>query len=175
MSATTYLRILLLFSSLSIMSIGGGNSVLPEMSRKAVNDYQWLTSRQFSDVFAISQAAPGPSILIVTLIGYKTAGIPGAALATVATILPAALLMYWITRVWQGSVNAPWHRAVEMGLAPIAVGLIFASGYIIARGADHDWRAYLVTAIATWVFTRTKINPVAVMAIAGLLGWLKWI
>ena len=71
MNATTLIRIILLFSSLSILSIGGGNTVLPEMHPKSVNDYHWLTDSQFADIFAISQAAPGPSILIVTLVGYK--------------------------------------------------------------------------------------------------------
>ena len=70
MSLETLLRILLLFSSLSLLSIGGGNTVLPEMHTKSVVDYHWLTDSQFADVFAISQAAPGPSILIVTLIAY---------------------------------------------------------------------------------------------------------
>jgi chromate transporter len=92
MSLETLLRILLLFSSLSLLSIGGGNTVLPEMHTKSVVDYHWLTDSQFADVFAISQAAPGPSILIVTLIGYKAGlsaggevvGIVGALLAVLS-------------------------------------------------------------------------------------------
>ena len=102
MSAKTLLQILLLFSSLSLLSIGGGNTVLPEMHYKSVGDYHWLTDSQFADVFAISQAAPGPSILIVTLIGYKAGlaaggelmGVFGAILATAAMMVPAGLLVY---------------------------------------------------------------------------------
>mgnify|MGYP000585235743 CR=1 FL=1 len=81
MNAKTLIQILLLFSSLSILSIGGGNTVLPEMHHKAVSNYHWLTDKQFADIFAISQSAPGPSILIVTMLGYKAAGVLGAILA----------------------------------------------------------------------------------------------
>ena len=83
----TLVQIFFLFSSLSLLSIGGGNSVLPEMHRQSVGTYDWLTDNQFADVFAISQAGPGPSILIVTLIGYKAAGILAGVLATIAPLL----------------------------------------------------------------------------------------
>src|SRR5580692_9431558 len=103
----TWLQILILFASLSLLSIGGGNSVLPEMHQRSVSDYHWLTDNQFADVFAISQAAPGPSILIVTLIGYKAAGIFGALLATVAVMLPAGVLVYFVSRFWEHSARSP--------------------------------------------------------------------
>ncbi|MEO6845846.1 MAG: chromate transporter [Chthoniobacterales bacterium] len=174
-SLHTYLQLIYLFGTLSILSIGGGNTILPEMHRKSVGDYHWMTDKQFADVFAISQAAPGPSILIVTLIGYSAAGYAGAVVATIAMLIPAGLLMYVITRFWQSASESKWHRAVELGLAPIAIGLVFASGYIISKAADHSWPAYLLTAIATVIFWRTKLNPLIVMALAGVLGWLGWI
>jgi chromate transporter len=90
-----------LFGSLSLLSIGGGNAVLPEMHMQAVKGHHWLTDSQFADVFSISQAAPGPSILIVTLVGYgagfSVGGVPaaivGGVVATVAMIMPAATFM----------------------------------------------------------------------------------
>ncbi|MEO8205155.1 MAG: chromate transporter [Chthoniobacterales bacterium] len=166
-----FLHLIYLFGSLSILSIGGGNTVLPEMHRKSVGDYHWMTDKQFADVFAISQAAPGPSILIVTLIGYKAAGYAGAFVATLAMLIPAALLMYVVTRFWQSASEATWHHAVELGLAPIAIGLVFASGYVVSKAADHSWRAYILTAIATVIFWKTKINPLVVMGIAALIGY----
>src|ERR1700733_4299555 len=120
----TWLQIVLLFSSLSLLSIGGGSSVLPEMHRRSVNDYRWLTDTQFADVFAISQAAPGPSILIVTLIGYKAAGIFGAFLATAAVIIPAGGLVYLVSRVWEHAARSPIRTAIEKGFAPLTVGLV---------------------------------------------------
>lgn len=168
-------HILILFSSLSLLSIGGGNSVIPELHTKAVASYGWLTDKQFADVFAISQAAPGPSILIVTLVGYKAGGIIGAILATIAMMLPAAALVYFVTCFWQKAEKSPVRRAIEKGFAPLTVGLVLASGYVMARTADHDWRAYVLTAICTAICTFTKINPLFVVGTAGLIGWLGWV
>jgi chromate transporter len=180
MSPETLLRILLLFSSLSLLSIGGGNTVLPEMHTKSVLDYHWLTDNQFADVFAISQAAPGPSILIVTLIGYKAGlsaggelmGILGALLATVAVMMPAGLLVFFVVQFWERAKESNVGRAIEKGFAPLTVGLVLASGYVMSKAADHDWRAYLLTAVCTVIFVFTKVNPLVVVATAGLLGWL---
>lgn len=175
MNIRTLTQILLLFSSLSILSIGGGNTVLPEMHRKVVQNYHWLSDKQFADVFALSQAAPGPSILIVTILGYKAAGITGAILATVAMMLPAAMLVYLVSRVWEKAKDSPFRKAVEKGLAPLTVGLILASGWVMSQAADHDWRAYLLTGACTLIFATTKTNPLILVAAAGLIGWLGWV
>ncbi len=169
------IHVLLLFSSLSLLSIGGGNSVIPEMHQKSVNSYHWMGNKQFADIFAISQAAPGPSILIVTLVGYKAAGVVGALLATVAMIFPAAALVYLVTSVWQRAQKSPIRLAIEKGFAPLTVALVLASGYVMTRAADHDWRAYILTAICTAICTLTKINPLVVVIGAGVIGWLGWI
>ena len=97
----TYLSLISLFGSLSLLSIGGGNTVLPEMHMRAVKGYHWLTDSQFADVFSISQAAPGPSILIVSLVGYAaglhvagvSGGLIGGIIATVAMVLPAEAIL----------------------------------------------------------------------------------
>lgn len=180
---TTYLSVLSLFGGLSLLSIGGGNTVLPEMHARAVSGHHWLTDSQFADVFSISQAAPGPSILIVALVGYA-AGLPvagvaggllGGVLATLAMIIPAATLMYLVTVSWQRARDSKLRFAVEKGFAPLTVGLILASSLVMSRAADHDWRAYLVTAIATVIFVRTKTNPLIIVGAAALLGYLGFV
>lgn len=176
----TYLSVLGLFSSLSLLSIGGGNTVLPEMHLRAVNGYHWLNDSQFADVFSISQAAPGPSILIVALVGYAAGitvagvagGLLGGVLATIAMVLPAAILMFAVTTSWQRALKSKLRRAVEKGFAPLTVGLILATSLVMSRAADHDWRAYLITAAATVVFLRTDTNPLIVVAAAAGLGYL---
>ena len=153
----TYLSLISLFGSLSLLSIGGGNTVLPEMHMRAVSGYHWLTDSQFADVFSISQAAPGPSILIVALVGYGAGlhvagvagGLIGGIIATIAMVLPAALLMYLVTLSWQKAQKSKLRVAVEKGFAPLTVGLVLATSLVMSRAADHDWRAYLVTAVAT--------------------------
>ena len=179
----TMLSLVGLFGPLSLMSIGGGNTVLPEMHLRAVGGYHWLTDGQFADIFSISQAAPGPSILIVSLVGYaaglQTAGVLGGLLggviATVAMILPAALLMYLVTLSWKRARESKWRIAVERGFAPLTVGLILATSLVMSRAADHDWRAYLLTAIATVIFVRTDTNPLIVVGAAALVGYLGFV
>src|ERR1700730_13476544 len=171
----TYLQLALMFGTLSLLSIGGGNAILPEMHLKAVRGEHWLTDNQFADIFSISQAAPGPSILIVTLIGYKAAGVLGGLLATVAVMLPAAILVYFVTLFWQHAEKSPLRHAIEKGFAPLTVGLVLASAYIMGKSTDHDWRAYLLTGLCTLVFIFTKTNPLIVVSIAGLIGFLGWI
>lgn len=175
MNAKTLIQILLLFSSLSILSIGGGNTVLPEMHHKAVSNYHWLTDKQFADIFAISQSAPGPSILIVTMLGYKAAGVFGAILATIAMMVPAGILVYIVSRVWESAKESPVRAAIEKGFAPLTVGLVLASAFVMSKAADHDWRAFLLTGICTVIFTTTKINPLFIVSIAGFIGWMGWV
>jgi chromate transporter len=175
----TYLQLASLFASLSLLSIGGGNAVLPEMHLQAVRGHHWMTNSQFADIFSISQTAPGPSILIVTLVGYgaglTVGGVPGAiiggVIATVAMIVPAASLMYVVTLFWQKAQKAKWRIAVEKGFAPLTVGLIMATSLVMSRAADHDWRAYLLTAICTAIFVFTKTNPLIVVGAAGVIGY----
>jgi chromate transporter len=175
----TYLQIAGLFGMLSLLSIGGGNAVLPEMHLQAVKGHHWMTDSQFADIFSISQTAPGPSILIVTLVGYgaglTVGGVPGAIvgglIATVAMLLPAASLMYAVTLFWQKAQKSKWRVAVEKGFAPLTVGLILATSLVMSRSADHDWRAYLLTAISTAIFVFTKLNPLLVVAAAGVIGY----
>jgi chromate transporter len=175
----TYLQLAGLFGMLSLLSIGGGNAVLPEMHLQAVRGHHWMTDSQFADIFSISQTAPGPSILIVTLVGYgaglTVGGVPGAiiggVIATVAMIVPAASLMYVVTLFWQKAQKAKWRIAVEKGFAPLTVGLIMATSLVMSRAADHDWRAYLLTAICTAIFVFTKTNPLIVVGAAGVIGY----
>jgi chromate transporter len=176
---STYLQLVVLFGSLSLMSIGGGNAVLPEMHLRSVNQDHWLTNAQFADLFSISQTAPGPSILIVGMVGYA-AGLPvggvaggvlGGVIATAAMVIPAASLVYGITLFWQKAEQSKWRIAVEKGFAPLTVGLILASSLVMSRAADHDWKAYLLTAVCTLIFVRTKLNPLLIVAVAGAIGY----
>jgi chromate transporter len=175
----TYVQLILLFGSLSLMSIGGGNAVLPEMHLRAVNQDHWVNNAQFADLFSISQTAPGPSILIVGMIGYAAGlpvggvagGILGGVIATAAMVIPAASLVYGITLFWQKAEQSKWRIALEKGFAPLTVGLILASSLVMSRAADHGWKAYALTAVCTLIFVRSKINPLFIVAIAGVIGY----
>ncbi|MCV7356473.1 chromate transporter [Mycolicibacterium fluoranthenivorans] len=180
---STYLQIAGLFGMLSLLSIGGGNVVLPEMHMQAVNHRHWLSNSQFADLFSISQTAPGPSILIVSMVGYgaglHVGGVPAAILggliAMVAMVLPAASFVYVVTLFWQRAEKSKLRIAVEKGFAPLTVGLILATSLVMSRAADHDWRAYTVTAVCTGIFLVSKINPLFIVAGAGVIGYLGFI
>lgn len=153
-----------LFVVLSMLAFGGGAGVLPDMQRAAVDHYHWLTAREFLDMFAISRAAPGPGSLIVVLIGQKVAGLPGAAVAFLAMFGPSCLLVHVVARFWHRAAHAAWRRLLEAALAPVAVGLTFASGLALMRNTEHGWAAYAVTAASTLAFAFTEISPLWLLA-----------
>lgn len=131
---------------------------------------QWLTDRQFSELFAIAQAAPGPNVMFVALLGHFIAGAPGAMVATVAMCGPTCFLAYGVSRVFERSREARWRIAIKAGLVPVTIGLIAASALIIAKAAGHDWAGFAITA-ATFAFVyRTRLSPLVAFACAALSG-----
>src|SRR6201999_2916274 len=141
-----------LFAMLSMLAFGGGAGVVPDMQREAVEHYRWLTAGEFLDMFAISRAAPGPGSLIVLLIGLKAAGMAGAAVSFAAMFAPSCLAVHIVARYWQRAERSAWRAVVERALAPVAVGLTFASGLALMRGTEHGWLPWGVTIISTGVF-----------------------
>ncbi len=159
------------FALLSLLAVGGVNAVVPEMHRHAVEVAGWMTDRQFADMFAIAQLAPGPNVMIVTLVGYHVAGLTGALVATVAMCGPSCAFTYFAARAWHRFEEARWRNIVQAGLVPISVGLIAASALVLARAADHNWVAVAITAVTAGVCYFTRINPLWLFAIAGVLGY----
>ena len=164
------LALALRFTVLSLVAVGGVTSILPEVHRVVVDVNHWMTDVQFAQAFAIAQASPGPNMLIVTIIGWHVAGLPGALVATVAMITPCATLSYSVARVWQRFQGAAWRRIVEAGLAPVTVGLTLATGWLLARGASTSWLGYAITVATIVLVMFTRLNPLWLFAIAGVLG-----
>ena len=163
------------FALLSLMAIGGVSSVLPDMQRYVVEANHWLSERQFADAYAIAQAAPGPNMMFVTLLGWQLSGWAGAIVATLAIIVPPIVLTLGVTRLHANNPDAPLGRAIRGGLGPIAIGLTLSSGWILAQSADPSWRTALLTLATVALMLRTRFNPVwliAAGAIAGISGIL---
>src|SRR5260221_7168424 len=118
------------------------------MHRIAVDVQHWMTDKQFADLFAISQMSPGPNVLIVTLIGYAVAGVAGALVATVAMCVPTAVLAYCVGRMLTRSSHSRWPAIIQAALVPLSIGLMAASGLILALTSDRNWIAALVTAVS---------------------------
>lgn len=169
-SSGTLTTLTVQFALLSLLAIGGANSLLPELHRQAVETSGWMTDRQFADLVAISQAAPGPNFIIVTLIGFHVAGVAGAFAATLATCAPTCVLAYCVGRTWERFKEARWRLAVQAGLVPISVGLIAATALVIARAADHNVAAVAITFATALITYATRVNPLWTFLAAGLLG-----
>jgi chromate transporter len=163
------------FALLSLLAVGGANAAIPEMHRLAVDVMHWMNDRQFADSFAIAQMSPGPNVILVTLIGYHVAGFAGAATATVAMVGPTCLVSFLVARVWDRFKDAPWRIAIQAGLVPVSLGLIGASAFVLARAADKNIYAIIVTALTVLVAALTRINPLWLFAAGGVLGLSGWL
>jgi chromate transporter len=158
------LQLALLFGGLSLLAFGGGTGVLPDMQRAAVEVHHWITAHEFLDFFAISRASPGPGSLIVVLIGQSVAGVAGALVAFVAMFGPPCVLAYVASRFWHRAAHTEVRALLEHALAPVAIGLTFASGLGLMRATEHGWPAYAVTIGATLAFAFTRVHPLALLA-----------
>ena len=158
------------FAIMSMLALGGANAVIPEMHRQAVELRGWMTEREFADMFAISQAAPGPNVMIVTLIGYHVAGLGGALVTTLAMCGPTAMLAHFLGRAWDRFKDAPWRVAVQTGLVPISVGLIGASAIVLTRAADRNWVAVIITLATALTAYWTRWNPLWLIGIGAVIG-----
>jgi len=168
--AGTLLMLAGFFAVLSLFSIGGGNSAIPEMHRYAVDVQHWLTDRQFADTFALSQLTPGPNLIIVALIGFHVAGVLGAVVAMLAMCGPTGIAAYFVGRASERFKGKAWHGAVSRGLVPVTIGLTAASATVIASSADYGSAARAVTAATTIICYFFRINPIWIFAAAALLG-----
>jgi chromate transporter len=159
------------FALTSLFAVGGANAAIPEMHRVAVDVQHWMTEKQFADAFAISQLSPGPNVLIVTLIGFSVAGIAGALVATLAMCVPTAMLAYGVSRILTRSSHARWPAIIQSALVPLSIGLMGASGFVLARASDRTWPAALVTAGAAVLASATRLNPFWMLLAGGILGF----
>ena len=159
------------FGLMSLFAVGGANAAIPEMHRVAVDVRHWMTDTQFADVFAISQMSPGPNVMIVTLIGYSVAGVAGALVATLAMCGPTAILAYYVSRLLTRSSHSRWPAIIQAALVPLSIGLMGASGLVLALTSDRSWAAALVTAVSAVLAFATRLNPLWLLLAGGCLGF----
>lgn len=160
------------FLWLSLLCVGGGVGVIPEMQRQVVQNHQWVTAREFVDGYTLAQLTPGPNMLIAAFVGYRAHGVPGALLATLAMFLPTSMLAVIVADRWQRWRGQRWAQAVERGLAPVGMGLMAAGVYTLARAALHDFLTLALALTASLVLAARWAPPMLVVLIAGLVGWL---
>ena len=171
------LQVMGTFLGLSLFSLGGGNTLLTEYHHLSVEQYCWLRPSQFADIYALAEAAPGPSSMIVGLLGMGAGWPegPGWALLTaygaeIAILLPSTLLMVVACLSWNRLRDSPWRVAFERGLGPITLGILFAVGVKILQTADTNAAGVVVSLLVCVLMLRTRISPLWFMAVAGGLG-----
>jgi chromate transporter len=170
MKTDVLFTILVSFITLSLVAVGGANSVVSEIHRQAVELHGWVDDRQFSELFAIAQASPGPNFVFVTLLGYQVAGVAGAVTATLAMTAPTCVLACVMSNIFDRFKEATWHKIVRTGLVSVTIGLVAASALVLVRAADHEWKTALLT-VASFALTYwTRVNPLFPLGIAAALG-----
>jgi chromate transporter len=157
----------------SSISFGGFPTVLPDVQNFVVVTHGWMTDREFADLFAMAQSVPGPNmILMMSFIGWKVWGFPGAVTSAFATFGPPSTIYFATYRLWNRARGAPWQQIVRLGLVPVVMGCVVAGGAVMARAADTGWRTAGVTLAAAAIMLATRFNPMWLLLAGGALGGL---
>ena len=186
-----WLNLFLYYLSLSLLAVGGAISLAPDMQRYLVERNGWLTDVQFSASIAIAQAAPGPNVLFIALLGWNVGlnaggagtggwalGLLGAALCMLGTMLPSATLTWLATRWAQRNSERRSVRAFKQGMAPIVIGLVMATAWVLGRAQGHiatDWALWLLTLVVALLVWRTRLHLLWLLGAGALLGALGWV
>ena len=165
------IQLALTFGFLSLMAVGGGTAVLPEMQTLLAQQFD-INHTQFVHIYSIGQVAPGPNMLMVLIIGFKIAGILGAGAVLLAFFVPSSVLCFYMGRIWNHFSNNPWRRAVQNALEPISIGLMASGVYAVAKASIVNPTTLVLALVALYLILRTKLNPVFVILGSGLIYYL---
>jgi len=182
LSFTDWLNLFGHYMLLSLLSIGGAISTTSEMHRFLVEEHHWLTQSQFNDSIAIAQAAPGPNVLFVALMGWNvglnagsyTAAFAGVAVTMFGIMLPSTTLTYLAARWGHRNRELLGVRAFKQGMAPVVVGLMVSVGIILGSANSNwttDWPLWLLSVVAGVIIWRTKLHLLWLLAAGAALGW----
>ncbi len=167
------------FALLSLLAVGGGTAVLPQMKHDTADLHHWVTDDQFAQIYSLGQLAPGPNMTCVILVGYEVSGWAGAVAVLFAFFFPSSFLCYIVSGVWDSARGSPWRDAVQKGMAPIVIGLMLAGVYAVGKTAGFNmakgWEFNSVTlaigAATVAVLTFTRINPALTILAGGVAGY----
>lgn len=166
----TLIALALIFTQLSLLAFGGGNTILPEMQRQVVEVHAWMSAADFSALFALSQAAPGPNLMIVPLVGWHVAGWAGMLVTSIAKFLPSSLITIVVMGLWERFRHKPWRARVQAGLVPVTAGMVAASAWLILETSVHDWLLAAIAVGTAAASVLTRVHPLWMLLAGGLLG-----
>ncbi|HEX8814066.1 MAG TPA: chromate transporter [Terriglobales bacterium] len=162
------------FAFLSLLTVGGGMSAFPEMKTLTVDVHQWLTFPQLIHIYSVGQMAPGPSMMMVVVIGQWAAGILGALVTIIAFFGPTSVLAYAVGRGWKKLENWPWRKSIQQGLAPVSIGLLLAGCFTMAKGAVTGLETGAVAVGTLLTLLQYKINPALLVVAGAVIGILSF-
>lgn len=175
MSASELLALFLHFLSLSVFATGGAIALASDMHRYVVDRHGYITHGQFVDSIALGQAAPGPNILFVTVMGWQIGQLPGAIATTLGLALPALVFPVVISRLSRLKQFERLLQSLKRGLGPVALGLMASTVYLLVRELSVAWQSVVIAAGTLLLLTWTRIPPVVPILVAGALGAiLRW-
>ncbi len=158
------IALIVVIAPLSLFAIGGASAIYAPLQHQTVDIYQWLSGREFLELFAIARVTPGPGSMLTTLIGWKVAGLAGALVATLALYVPSSMLCFAVARAWNRYRGTAWHTALENGLRPIGSGLMIAGGVAILRIEGGGWLGWVIAFVVMGViFWRETIHPMILL------------
>lgn len=158
------------FTQLSLLAFGGGNAILPEMQHQVVTVHQWMSAEQFSSLFAMAQAAPGPNMMIVPLVGWHVAGPAGLLVTSLAKFGPSSIITMYALKFWERFKANPLRARFEKALKPITVGLVLVSAWMIADASAQNLLLVIIVVVTAVLGMFKKIHPLWVMAAGAGLG-----
>jgi chromate transporter len=168
MRDNVFLTLILIISPLSLAAIGGAASIYAPLQHQVVDVHQWISAREFLDLFAVARVTPGPGSMLATLIGWKVAGLSGAVVATLALYTLPCLVCYGVARAWNRYRGTKWHTALERGLAPVGTGFVFAAALALMQLADSGPLAWGAAAGAAGLLTwMPRLHPLILLAAGG--------
>lgn len=194
LTGADWLALLTHFLSLSLLAIGGAITTVPDMHRYLVDEQHWLSDSQFSSSIALAQAAPGPNVLFIALLGWNVGlnasagmgtgwvawsyGLLGVGLAMIGILLPSTTLTFAATRWAHKNRELRAVRAFKQGMAPIVVALLIATGWVLtsSHGSPaNNWPLWLITVLSALIIWRTRLHLLWLLGAGALLGWLGWL
>ncbi len=164
------LTLVIVFTQLSVLAFGGGNAILPEMQHQVVTVHQWMTAEQFSSLFAMAQAAPGPNMMIVPLVGWHVAGPAGLLVTSLAKFGPSSVITIYALKFWEKFKANPLRARFEKALKPITVGLVLVSAWLIADASAQNLLLVVIVILTAFLGVFKRIHPLWVMAVGAGLG-----
>ncbi len=155
---------------LSMLAVGGAIAIVPELFRIAVENKHWLDAATFNELFAISQAAPGPSVMILALVGWKVAGPFAGALAMMAFVVPSSIIAVLTFRKLRSSLSPARAKRVQVALAPISCALVASSAVLIGRSLEGGYMSWGIAAVATAWSIGLKVHPLLPILVGAAAG-----